>query len=204
MNESTLDDSTDIDVDRRRLLVQATAVTGAAGVLFTATPFVASWLPSESARMIGGPLEVNVSKLEPGAMITVAWRRKPVWILRRTPQMLQQIKAATPFLLDPASAGSLQPDYARNDTRSVNPEYLVMVGICTHLGCVPQPKFQAADLSISSSWPGGFFCQCHGSKYDLAGRVFKGVPAPSNMTVPPYRFLDKERLLIGTDEPAPA
>jgi ubiquinol-cytochrome c reductase iron-sulfur subunit len=197
MNDLTLNDG--VDLDRRRLLTQATAAAGAAGFVFTATPFVASWLPSERARMIGEPVEVDVSKLEPGAMLTVAWRRKPVWVLRRSPSMLQQIEAARPFLLDPDSTGSLQPDYARNEARALNPEYLVLVGICTHLGCSPQPKFEAADPSVARDWPGGFFCQCHGSKYDLAGRVFKGVPAPANMTVPPYRFLDPQRILIGSD-----
>jgi ubiquinol-cytochrome c reductase iron-sulfur subunit len=197
MSELILDDV--VDPDRRRLLVRATAVAGAAGIAFTATPFVASWLPSERARMIGEPVEVDVSKLDPGAMLTVAWRRKPVWVLRRSPAMLRQLDAARPFLLDPDSTGSLQPDYARNEARALNPEYLVLVGICTHLGCSPEAKFRAEDPSVARDWPGGFFCQCHGSKYDLAGRVFKGVPAPSNMTVPPYRFLDPQRILIGSD-----
>jgi ubiquinol-cytochrome c reductase iron-sulfur subunit len=192
------------DPERRRLLVTATSAIGAAGVLAATTPFVASWSPSERARAIGGPLEIDVAQLEPGAMLTVSWRHKPVWVLRRTPQMLAQVAAARPLLLDPGSAGSIQPDYASNETRARDPEYLVLLGVCTHLGCTPSPRFQAGDLSIGADWPGGFFCQCHGSKYDLAGRVFRGVPAPSNMTVPPYRMLASGRLLIGIDEATPA
>ena len=188
------------DPERRRLLVAATSAIGAAGVLAAATPFVASWNPSERARAVGGPLEIDVAQLEPGAMLTVSWRHKPVWVLRRTPQMLAQVAAARPLLLDPGSAGSIQPDYAVNETRARDPEYLVLLGVCTHLGCTPSPRFQAGDLSIGADWPGGFLCQCHGSKYDLAGRVFRGVPAPSNMTVPPYRRLSSGRLLIGVDE----
>jgi ubiquinol-cytochrome c reductase iron-sulfur subunit len=197
---SAIDIRPDTDLDRRKFLVAGTAAVGAAGVLAAATPFVASWNPSERARAIGGPLEIDIANLEPGAMLTVSWRRKPVWVLRRTPAMLAEVEAARPFLLDPASAGSIQPAYATNEARSRNPEYLVLLGVCTHLGCTPSPKFQPGDPSMSSDWPGGFFCQCHGSKYDLAGRVFRGVPAPSNMTVPPYRFLGAERLLIGADE----
>ncbi|MFO1457197.1 MAG: ubiquinol-cytochrome c reductase iron-sulfur subunit [Steroidobacteraceae bacterium] len=188
------------DLERRRLLVAGTAAMGAAGVLAAATPFIQSWNPSERTRAVGGPIEIDVSRIEPGAMLTVPWRHKPVWVLRRTPQMLAQVAAARPLLLDPASSGSIQPGFASNELRALNPEFMVLLGVCTHLGCTPSPRFQAGDLALGPDWPGGFFCQCHGSKYDLAGRVFRGVPAPSNMTVPPYRFVGNDRLVIGEDD----
>ena len=191
--------ATDTDLERRKFLVASTAAVGAAGVLASATPFVASWSPSERARAIGGPVEVDLGHLEPGAMLTIPWRRKPVWVLRRTPEMLAQVAAARPMLLDPASNGSIQPAYAVNETRAVNPEYLVLLGVCTHLGCTPSPRFRSGDLSISPNWPGGFFCQCHGSKYDLAGRVFRGVPAPTNLVVPPHHYADDNTIVIGVD-----
>jgi ubiquinol-cytochrome c reductase iron-sulfur subunit len=197
MNPASIPENTDLD--RRRLLAQATAVTGAVALLVTASPFIASFAPSRRAKVLSAPVEVDVSLLEPGAMITIPWRGQPVWIVRRTPEMLQQLVAAEPFLLDPASANSLQPDYARNETRARNPEYLVLLGVCTHLGCTPDAKFQPSDPAMQKDWPGGFFCQCHGSKYDLAGRVFKGVPAPTNLTVPPYRFVSEGRILVGSD-----
>jgi ubiquinol-cytochrome c reductase iron-sulfur subunit len=188
------------DLGRRRLLAQATAIAGAAALLAVTSPFIASFAPSRRARVLSAPVEVDVSLLEPGAMITIPWRGQPVWVVRRTPGMLRQLDAARPFLLDPDSAGSLQPEYARNETRARNPEYLVLLGVCTHLGCTPEAKFQASEPTMQKDWPGGFFCQCHGSKYDLAGRVFKGVPAPTNLTVPPYRFVSPGRILVGSDD----
>lgn len=192
----------EVDLGRRRLLITATSVTGAIGAAFAATPFLASWKPSARAKALGAPVDIDPTKLEPGAMLNVEWRGKPVWVLRRTPEMLKQLDAATPFLLDPQSEASVQPDYAKNPARAKNPEYLVVLGVCTHLGCAPLPKFQPGDLTVSADWPGGFYCPCHGSKFDLAGRVFKGVPAPSNLVVPPYQFLADGHILVGSDEKA--
>ena len=188
-----------IDLERRRLLTNLTALTAAVGTGFAAAPFVSSWKPSARARAIGAPVDVDISKLEPGAMMTVEWRGKPVWIVRRTPAMLEQVAAAHHFLSDPESSKSLQPAYATNASRSVNPEYLVLVGVCTHLGCTPMAKFTGGDQTMSADWPGGFYCPCHGSKFDLSGRVFKNVPAPTNLTVPPYEFVGPGRILVGRD-----
>jgi ubiquinol-cytochrome c reductase iron-sulfur subunit len=196
--------SEDVDQGRRRLLTAATALTGGIGVVFSATPFLASWKPSARAKAMGAPIEIDISKLEPGAMLKVEWRGKPVWVVRRTPAMLKQLEQAVPFLLDPTSDGSVQPDYAKNDARARKPEYLVVLGVCTHLGCSPLPKFEAADVTVSADWPGGFYCPCHGSKFDLSGRVFKGVPAPSNLAVPPYTFVSDGRILVGADSTKPA
>ncbi|HXQ31701.1 MAG TPA: ubiquinol-cytochrome c reductase iron-sulfur subunit [Steroidobacteraceae bacterium] len=191
--------SADVDQGRRRLLVTATALTGAVGAGFALTPFVASWEPSARAKALGAPIEIDISKLEPGAMLKVEWRGKPVWVLRRTPEMLKEVDQAKPFLLDPESLGSVQPAYAKNETRALKPEYFVVLGVCTHLGCSPMEKFQPGDVTVSADWPGGFYCPCHGSKFDLAGRVWKSVPAPSNLTVPPYSFVSDRRIVVGTD-----
>jgi ubiquinol-cytochrome c reductase iron-sulfur subunit len=191
--------SADVDQGRRRLLVTATALTGAVGVALAVTPFVASWKPSARAKALGAPVDIDISKLEPGAMLTVEWRGKPVWVVRRTPEMLKEVGQAKPFLLDPESLNSVQPAYAKNEDRALKPEYFVVLGVCTHLGCSPMPKFQPGDLTVSADWPGGFYCPCHGSKFDLAGRVWKGVPAPSNLTVPPYSFVSDGRIVVGTD-----
>jgi len=193
-----------VDHGRRQLLVKATALTGAVGVALAATPFLASWKPSARAKALGAPIEIDISKLEAGGMVKVIWRGKPVWILKRTPTMLSQIKNADPLLLDPQSDASVQPDYAKNETRSRRPEILVLLGVCTHLGCSPMSKFEAGDVTVSADWPGGFYCPCHGSKFDLAGRVFKGVPAPANMAVPPYVFVGNDKILVGTDSPQAA
>jgi ubiquinol-cytochrome c reductase iron-sulfur subunit len=142
--------------------------------------------------------------LEAGGMVKVIWRGKPVWVLKRTPAMLAQIKNADPLVLDPQSEGSVQPDYAKNETRSRRPDILVLLGVCTHLGCSPMSKFEAGDVTVSADWPGGFYCPCHGSKFDLAGRVFKGVPAPANMAVPPYEFEGEDKILVGADGPKSA
>jgi ubiquinol-cytochrome c reductase iron-sulfur subunit len=189
----------EIDLGRRRLLTVATAATGAVGAAFVATPFLASWQPSARAKALGAPVEIDASKLEPGAMLKVEWRGKPVWVLRRTPEMLASLEKSTDFLLDPQSEASTQPDFAKNPARAKNPEYFVVLGVCTHLGCSPLAKFTPGDVTVSADWPGGFYCPCHGSKFDLSGRVYKGVPAPSNLPVPPYAFLADGRILVGSD-----
>ncbi len=188
------------DPARRQWLLATTALGGAA-VAVTAIPFVSSMLPSARAQAAGAPVEVDIGKLAPGELLTVEWRGKPVWILRRTPAMLESLKAAEPMLVDPVSAHSNQPAYARNPWRSRNREVAVLVGICTHLGCSPSEKFAAGAVSgLGPDWPGGFLCPCHGSTFDLAGRVFRNKPAPTNLDVPPYRYLAENRLLIGADE----
>ena len=189
-----------VNAGRRQFLTAATVTTGAIGAVFAIAPFVASWRPSARAKALGAPVEVDISKLEPGSMVKVEWRGKAVYLVHRTPQMLAQLKDMAPRLRDPDSKNSEQPEYAKNEDRSVKPEYLVLVGVCTHLGCAPLDRFTPGDVTVAPDWPGGFFCPCHGSKFDLAGRVFKDVPAPTNLTVPPYRFLSDARILIGADQ----
>ena len=191
--------SDQVDTGRRQFLTVATVATGAVGAAFAAVPFLASWKPSARAKALGAPVEVDVSKVEPGAMIKVEWRGKAVFVVHRTPQMLTQLEGMAPQLRDPDSKQSEQPDFARNPARALKPEYLVLVGVCTHLGCAPLDRFTPGDVTVSADWPGGFFCPCHGSKFDLSGRVFKDVPAPTNLSVPPYRFLSDSRLLIGAE-----
>jgi ubiquinol-cytochrome c reductase iron-sulfur subunit len=189
-----------IDRGKRRFLVATTSVMGGVAGVAVAVPFVLSMNPSARARAAGAPVEVDISKVEPGMMITVEWRGKPVWIVRRTPEMLASLPKMDLELADPKSSVKQQPDYARNEARSIKPEYLVLVGICTHLGCSPSQKLAAGlDSDMGSDWLGGFFCPCHGSKFDLAGRVFKGVPAPINLEVPPYAYLSDTRLIVGAD-----
>lgn len=192
----------EVDVKKRRFLVNLTTGVGLVGAGFAATPFVLSMMPSARARAAGAPVEIDIAKLESGQMLTVEWRGKPVWLLRRTPEMLQSLKQIEAQLADPKSeVVSQQPEYAKNDTRSIKPELLVLVGICTHLGCSPSKNFQVGPASgLGSDWQGGFFCPCHGSKFDLAGRVYKGVPAPTNMVVPPYKFAADTRVVIGEDQ----
>ena len=190
----------DVDRGKRRFLAVATSVMGGVAGVATAVPFVMSMTPSARARAAGAPVEVDISKIEPGMMITVEWRGKPVWIVHRTPEMLASLPKIDAEVADPKSSVKQQPDYARNEARSIKPEYLVLVGICTHLGCSPSQKLAAGlDSGMGSDWPGGFFCPCHGSKFDLAGRVFKGVPAPINLEVPPYAYLSDTRLIVGSD-----
>jgi len=191
-----------VDRDKRRFLTLLTTGVGAIGVGFAATPFVLSMTPSARARAAGAPVEVDISKLEFGQMLTVEWRGKPVWIVRRNKDMLATLPALDMQLADPESkVADQQPAYAANPTRSRKPELLVLVGICTHLGCAPSQKFQVGPASgMGDDWTGGFFCPCHGSKFDLAGRVFKGVPAPTNLPVPPHMFLSDTRILIGEDK----
>jgi ubiquinol-cytochrome c reductase iron-sulfur subunit len=184
-----------VDEGRRRFLLGTTCVLGGVGALCALTPLVSSWLPSAKAQAEGAPIQVDISKMEPGEQAVVEWRGKPVWIIRRTQEMVQKLNENTTQLRDPQSLVTQQPAYAQNIHRSINPEYLVLIGICTHLGC--SPKYKPTLGELGSDWPGGFFCPCHGSTFDLAGRVFKNVPAPINMEVPPYYFLDKHTLVIG-------
>jgi ubiquinol-cytochrome c reductase iron-sulfur subunit len=188
-----------VDTGRRHFLTVATIATGAVGAAFVAVPFLASWKPSARAKAMGAPVEVDVSKLEPGAMLKVEWRGKAIFVVNRTPQMLEEIKGHDTRLRDPDSKESEQPGFAKNPARALKPEYLVLVGVCTHLGCAPLDKFTPGDVTVSADWPGGFFCPCHGSKFDLSGRVFKDVPAPTNLPVPPYRFVSDTRILIGAE-----
>ena len=189
----------EVDTGRRHFLTVATAATGAVGAAFVAVPFLASWKPSARARALGAPVEVDLSKLEPGAMIKVEWRGRAIYVLNRTPQMLEQIKGHDANLRDPESNDSEQPAFAKNPARALKPEILVLVGVCTHLGCAPLEKFTPGDVTVSADWPGGFFCPCHGSKFDMSGRVFRDVPAPTNLPVPPYRFASDTSLVIGEE-----
>lgn len=190
-----------VDRGKRRFLTALTTGVGAVGAVFVATPFVLSMTPSARARAAGAPVEVDISKLEPGLGLTIEWRGKPVWIVKRTAPMLATLKTDTAKLADPDSSREQQPDYAKNLTRSIKPEILVLVGICTHLGCAPSKKFDIGPASgLGDDWPGGFFCPCHGSKFDLAGRVFKDVPAPTNLVVPPHDYLSDTRIVIGVDK----
>ncbi len=187
--------------DERRRMLQLTAVAASAAAVATAVPFVSSLAPSERAKALGASVEVDISDLGPGEVKTVEWRGKPVWIMRRTPEMLAALPAHDAELADPASKKEQQPDYARNPQRSIRPEVFVAVGICTHLGCSPTAlPAGTANPSVGADWPGGFFCPCHGSTFDLAGRVFKNKPAPTNLEVPPHRYLADSKLLIGEDE----
>jgi ubiquinol-cytochrome c reductase iron-sulfur subunit len=196
--------SEEADLSRRHFLTVATSVAGGVGVVMAAVPFVASFRPSARAQAMGGPVEVDISKLDDGAMVRVVWRGRPVWILRRNKDMLERLASAKLPLRDPDSNESEQPDYARNAYRSIKPEVLVVVGNCTHLGCAPIERFDVAPADLGADWVGGFFCPCHGSKFDLAGRVFAGVPAPTNLPIPPYRFVGDNLVLIGDDTGASA
>jgi len=183
---------------RRRFLTAATGTVGGVGLAAVAWPFLTSMQPSERAQAAGAPVEVNIGKIEPGQLILQEWRGKPVWILRRSQKMLDSLDKVATQLRDPKSAvASQQPEFARNKYRSLKPEYLVLVGICTHLGCSPTFMPKPGAGGMGGDWPGGFFCPCHGSRFDLAGRVFKNVPAPINLEVPPYKYLSDTRILVG-------
>ncbi|MDT0596581.1 ubiquinol-cytochrome c reductase iron-sulfur subunit [Glaciecola petra] len=188
------------DSNRRKFLTVATSVVGAVGVIGAAVPFVASWQPSARAKAAGADVEVDISGIQVGQLIRVMWRSKPVWIVRRTPELLASLGALEGELSDPESDVEQQPTYAKNQYRSRKEEYLVLVGICTHLGCSPQHLVDGDFAQYAEGIPEGFFCPCHGSKFDMAGRVFSGVPAPSNMVVPPHMYLDDNTILIGSDE----
>jgi ubiquinol-cytochrome c reductase iron-sulfur subunit len=190
----------DVDQSKRRVLLAAATAMGGVGVAYVATPFVLSMDPSARAEAAGAPVEVDISKMEYGQLLTVEWRGKPVWIIRRDKQTLKNMVTLDNMLKDPHSDElSQQPRYAKNDNRAINPEYMVMIGICTHLGCAPTYRPEIAPADLGPQWKGGFFCPCHGSRYDLAGRVFNGVPAPSNLVVPPYRYVTSTRILIGVN-----
>jgi ubiquinol-cytochrome c reductase iron-sulfur subunit len=190
----------DTNSGRRRFLTAATTVVGAIGTGFVLVPFISSMQPSAKARAAGAPVRADISKLEPGQMIRVKWRGKPVWIVKRTQENLDDLPDMDPRLADPDSKMPQQPDYAQNEWRSIKPEILVLIGICTHLGCSPTYRPDVAPADLGPEWQGGFFCPCHGSKFDIAGRVFKGMPAPKNLPVPPYRYLSDAEILIGEDE----
>jgi len=185
---------------RRRVLIGLTSVVGACGAAGAAVPFIKSWNPSAKAKAAGAPVQVDVSKLEMGQRMIVEWRGKPVWIVRRSQEVLDSLEKIAPETRDPDSVEPQQPPYASNAHRSIKPEYLILLGLCTHLGCSPlfRPEVEAADLG--SPWMGGFFCPCHGSKFDMAGRVFKGVPAPTNLEIPPHHYLSDNVIVIGTDK----
>ncbi|MCL2876549.1 MAG: ubiquinol-cytochrome c reductase iron-sulfur subunit [Betaproteobacteria bacterium] len=193
----------DCDCERRNLLIATSAVGGVA-VVATAVPFVASLTPSERAKAIGAPVVADISKLAPGEKMVVKWRGKPVWILRRTPEMLASLKAIEEKLSDPGSEKSDQPGYTKNPARAIKDEYLVAIGICTHLGCSPSDKLKAGNAEgMLTEWAGGFLCPCHGSMFDLAARVFKSQPAPTNLEIPPHTYLSDTSILIGEDSTDP-
>ncbi len=190
-----------VDTKRRRFLVASTSVVAAVGAGFVAVPFLSSWMPSERAKNAGAPVEVDISKLEEGRLLIVEWQSKPVWIVKRSEKTLADLIKLDDTLSDPASENvDQQPAYAQNAARSIKPEVSVLVGICTHLGCSPtfRPDIAAADLG--ADWLGGFFCPCHSSKFDLAGRVYQGVPAPTNLVVPPHKYVSENVILVGEDE----
>ncbi len=193
----------EIDLKKRRFLTNATSVVGAVGVGFVAWPFLSSWMPSARAKAAGAPVDVDISKLDAGQLVRVLWRKKPVWIFKRDASTIANLKTLDDELADPNNEENQQPAYAKNIHRSINPEVAVIVGVCTHLGCSPtyRPELGAADLG-GDSWKGGFYCPCHGSKFDLAGRVYAGVPAPTNLVIPPYHFISDSLIRIGVDPKA--
>ena len=192
-------DNQQINQGRRRFLTLATgAAAGAAGA-GVATPFILSFFPSEKAKAAGAPVEIDVSRIEPGQLITAEWQGKPIWVLNRTDAQQKELPALDGELVDPKSEVEHQPAYAQNELRSIKPNIFVAIGICTHLGCSPTYRPDMGPADLGAGWKGGFFCPCHGSKFDLAGRVFKGVPAPTNLIIPPYKFLSDTVVLVGED-----
>jgi ubiquinol-cytochrome c reductase iron-sulfur subunit len=197
-----------VDHSRRRLLTAATVGTGAIGAAFAAIPFLASWQPSARAKALGAPVEVDASKLDPGQMLKVVWRGQPVFVVRRTKEVIDHLDDHDALLADPKSDDSAQPDYIKSQgaTRARNPEYWIGLAVCTHLGCSPlgaqvrNDEYQVSGVDLGPNWPGGFYCPCHGSKYDASGRVFKSMPAPKNLTVPPYALSAAARVVIGVDD----
>jgi ubiquinol-cytochrome c reductase iron-sulfur subunit len=193
-------EDTEPDLARRRMLVASTAAVGAVGVALTAVPFVETMEPSETARALGAPIDIDISKLEPGQMVSASWRRRPVWVLHRTEAQLSELPKLNGQLKDPFSKQDQQPTGLSRWNpiqRSIKPQYLVVVGICTHLGCIPKYRPQPGFAQLGPSWPGGFFCPCHGSRYDLSGRVMDGSPAPLNLPVPPYYYKDANTITAG-------
>ena len=207
LNDAEQNDATDVPVDkRRRMWIAITCGAGAVGGVATAVPFVSTFAPSERARAAGAPVLVDIGAIKPGEKLTVEWRGKPVWIVRRTPEQVAALDKLTPELADPQSQrnpAELTPEYARNTARSIKPEFFVGVGICSHLGCSPVDRFATgAQPSLPDDWTGGFLCPCHGSTFDMAGRVFKNKPAPDNLEVPPHMYVSDSVLLIGQDTKA--
>lgn len=189
----------EIDAARRCFLMRATTAVGGIGIAATAVPFVDYMLPSVDTEAMAGPIEVDISQLQPTQQLTVVWRGRPIWVIRRTQAMLDTLPKLTDQLRDPNSEEDQQPPYAKNIYRAIKPDYFIAVGVCTHLGCIPNYRPDAG--GISPDWLGGFYCPCHGSKYDLSGRVYKGVPAPLNLVIPPYVYLSDNKVLIGEDNP---
>ncbi len=197
-----MSEAENVDESRRHFLLVATTVVGAAGAVATAIPFLSSWQPSARAQALGGPVEADISKLQVGELMKVEWRGQAIYIVHRSQEMLDKLKDHDGMLRDPNSEESEQPAFAKNAQRALNPEYLVLIGVCTHLGCAPMAKFKVGDTDVAADWPGGFYCPCHGSKFDLSGRVLKDVPAPLNLKVPPYYFSSNTTLVIGLDKGA--
>ena len=191
-----------VNTSRRRVLIAATSAVGAVGVGFALVPFIASMNPSARARAAGAPVEADISKLEAGGLLRVKWRGKPIWVVNRTPEMLAALPTLDGELADPDSEVPQQPEYCKNSTRSIKPEFLVAIGICTHLGCSPTYRPDVAPEDLGPAWKGGFFCPCHGSRFDLAARVYKGVPAPTNLVIPPHTYLSDTTILVGADKGA--
>ena len=189
-----------VNAGRRRFLVAATSVVGAAGAVGAAVPFVGSWFPSAKAKAAGAPVKVNVSKIEPGQQMIAEWRGQPVFIVRRTTEILGNLKKIEGQLSDPNSKNSTQPTYVDPETRSIKPEILLLIGICTHLGCSPSFRPEVAPADLGAQWLGGYFCPCHGSRYDLAGRVYKSQPAPLNLPVPPHSYESADVIVLGVDQ----
>lgn len=198
----TQGDDVAVDQSRRKFLTVATSAAAVVGAAFAVSPFVASWSPSERAKALGAPLLVDLSKLELGQMVTYVWRKQPIYVFRRSPEIVAQLAAHDGRLKDPKSAESDQPGYAVNEQRSRRPDIAVLIATCTHLGCLPKQHFEPADTLLGTDWPGGFLCPCHGSRFDMAGRVFNGSPASTNLRIPPYSFPTDNTLLIGQDETA--
>lgn len=193
-----------VDTSKRQFLTSALSVVGAVGAGYLAVPFLSQMQPSAKAMAAGAPVEVDLSKMEPGQLIRVAWRGKPVWILNRTPEVLNTLSTLDNKLADPNSNDSLQPEYAKNAMRAIKPEIFVAVGLCTHLGCSPTFRPEIAPSDLGNDWKGGFFCPCHGSWFDLAGRVYRGVPAPTNLEIPPHRYESDSLIIVGEDSEASA
>ncbi len=190
----------DVDTSKRQFLTTAMTVVGAVGAGYLAVPFLAQMQPSTKALAAGAPTEVDISKMESGQLLRVEWRGKPAWLLNRTPEVLETLDTLEDKLSDPMSNESIQPEYCKNRYRSIKPELLVTIGLCTHLGCSPTFRPEIAPSDLGSDWKGGFFCPCHGSWFDLAGRVYRGVPAPTNLDIPPHRYVTETLIIIGEDD----
>ncbi|OQW75651.1 MAG: ubiquinol-cytochrome c reductase iron-sulfur subunit [Proteobacteria bacterium ST_bin11] len=191
-----------VDHSKRQFLTSALSVVGAVGAGYLAVPFLSQMQPSAKAMAAGAPVDVDISKMEPGQLIRVAWRGKPVWVLNRTPEVISTLSTLDSKLADPVSNESMQPENSKNPLRSIKPEIFVAVGLCTHLGCSPTFRPEIAPNDLGADWKGGFFCPCHGSWFDLAGRVYRGVPAPTNLEIPPYRYVTDNLIVVGEDNEA--